>query len=210
MFSLRLQPLITNQPLLLKQVVVYLLDGVTPASLFHPITNQPISNVLKTDASGFISFKTVALNTLTFRTLVGLTQSGSAYTLYDTSNPLPAPTVETEIALLPCAEMIVEGYAVKVNALNQLERCSATNLADLNTLIGLAKQTGNIGDVIAISEDEFMVNTAWAWQPKKPVFLGTDGTLTQSLIGVLFVQQVGVALTPTKIVIRISQPIRRA
>lgn len=209
MYLLRLQPLVDNQPLLLKQVVVYLLDGVTPASLFHPITNQPISNVLKTDASGFISFKIVALNTLTFRTLVGLTLSPSAYILYDTSNPLPAPTVETEIAL-PCSEMIVEGYAVKVNALNQLERCSATTLADLNTLIGLAKQTGNIGDIIAVSEDEFMVNTAWAWQPKKPVFLGTDGTLTQSLIGVVFVQQVGVALTPTKIVIRISQPIKRA
>ena len=209
MFLLRLQCLVNNQPLLLKQVVVYLLDGVTPASLFHPITNQPISNVLKTDASGFISFKIVALNTLTFCTLVGLTLSPSAYTLYDTSNPLPTPTVETEITL-PCAEMIVEGYAVKVNALNQLERCSATNLADLNTLIGLAKQTGNIGNVIAVAEDEFMVNTAWAWQPKKPVFLGTDGTLTQSLIGVLFVQQVGVALTPTKIVIRISQPIKRA
>jgi hypothetical protein len=209
MFLLRLQPLINSQPLLLKQVVVYLLDGVTPASLFHPITNQPISNVLKTDASGFISFKTVALNTLTFRTLVGLTLSPSAYTLYDTSNPLPAPTVETEIAL-PCAEMIVEGYAVKVNALNQLERCSAFNATHLNTLIGLAKQTGNIGNVIAVAEDEFMTNTAWAWQPDKPVFLGTDGTLTQSFIGVLFVQQVGVALTPTKIVIRISQPIRRA
>ena len=61
MFLLRLQCLVNNQPLLLKQVVVYLLDGVTPASLFHPITNQPISNVLKTDASGFISFKIVAL-----------------------------------------------------------------------------------------------------------------------------------------------------
>ena len=209
MFLLRLQCLVNNQPLLLKQVVVYLLDGVTPASLFHPITNQPISNVLKTDASGFISFKIVALNTLTFRTLVGLTLSPSAYTLYDTSNPLPAPTVETEIAL-PCGEMIVEGYAVKVNALNQLERCSAFNATHLNTLIGLAKQTGNIGNVIAVAEDEFMTNTAWAWQPDKPVFLGTDGTLTQSFIGVLFVQQVGVALTPTKIVIRISQPIKRA
>lgn len=209
MYLLRLQCLVNNQPLLLKQVVVYLLDGVTPASLFHPITNQPISNVLKTDASGFISFKVAALNTLTFRTLIGLTQSASAYALYDTANPLPAPTVETEVNL-PCAEMIIEGYAVKVNALNQLERCSAFNATHLNTLIGLAKQTGNIGNVIAVAEDEYMTNTSWAWQPDKPVFLGTDGTLTQSLIGVVFVQQVGVALTPTKIVIRISQPIRRA
>lgn len=209
MYLLRLQCLVNNQPLLLKQVVLYLLDGVSLPTLFHPITNLPISNVFKTDASGFISFKVASLQTLTFRTLIGLTQSASAYALYGTSNPLPAPSVETEVNL-PCAEMIVEGYAVKVNALNQLERCSATNLAHLNTLIGLAKQSGNIADVIAVSEDEYMTNTSWAWQPDKPVFLGIDGTLTQSLIGVVFVQQVGVALTPTKIVIRISQPIKRA
>lgn len=209
MYLLRLQCLVNNQPLLLKQVVLYLLDGVSLPTLFHPITNLPISNVFKTDASGFISFKVASLQTLTFRTLIGLTQSASAYALYDTANPLPAPTVETEVNL-PCAEMIVEGYAVKVNALNQLERCSAFNATHLNTLIGLAKQTGNIGNVIAVAEDEYMTNTSWAWQPDKPVFLGTDGTLTQSLIGVVFVQQVGVALTPTKIVIRISQPIRRA
>lgn len=209
MYLLRLQAIVNGQPQINKQVAVYYADGNTPAVLYNPTTEVAIGNQLKTDASGFISFKIVALNTLTFRTLVGLTLSPSAYTLYDTSNPLPAPTVETEITL-PCAEMIVEGYAVKVNALNQLERCSAFEAGHLNTLIGLAKQTGNIGNVIAVAEDEYMTNTAWAWQPDKPVFLGTDGTLTQSLIGVLFVQQVGVALTPTKIVIRISQPIRRA
>lgn len=209
MFLLRLQCLVNNQPLLLKQVVVYLLDGVSPPALFHPITEQPIGNIFKTDASGFISFKIVNLDTLTFRTLIGLTQSGSAYTLYSGAALQPEPSTETEVNY-PCGEMIVEGYAVKLNALNQLERCSAFNATHLNTLIGLAKQTGNIGNVIAVAEDEYMTNTSWAWQPDKPVFLGTDGTLTQSLIGVVFVQQVGVALTPTKIVIRISQPIRRA
>ena len=209
MYLLRLQALINNQPLLLKQVVLYLADGVSPPTLFHAITEQPIGNIFKTDASGFISFKIVNLDTLTFRTLIGLTQSGSAYPLYSGLPIQPDPSTETEVNY-PCGEMIVEGYAVKVNALNQLERCSAFNATHLNTLIGLAKQTGNIGNVIAVAEDEYMTNTSWAWQPDKPVFLGIDGTLTQSLIGVVFVQQVGVALTPTKIVIRISQPIRRA
>lgn len=209
MFLLRLQALINNQPLLLKQVVLYLADGVSPPTLFHAITEQPIGNIFKTDASGFISFKIVNLDTLTFRTLIGLTQSGSAYPLYSGLPIQPDPSTETEVNY-PCGEMIVEGYAVKLNALSQLERCSAFNAAHLNTLIGLAKQTGNIGNVIAVAEDEYMTNTSWAWQPDKPVFLGTDGTLTQTLIGVLFVQQIGVALTPTKIVIRIAQPIRRA
>ncbi len=209
MYLLRLQAIVNGQPQINKQVAVYYADGNTPAVLYNPTTEVAIGNQLKTDASGFITFKIVSLTTLTFRTLIGLTQSGSAYTLYSGAAPQPEPSTETEVNY-PCGEMIVRGYAVKLNALNQLERCSAFNATHLNTLIGLAKQTGNIGNVIAVAEDEFMTNTAWAWQPNKPVFLGTDGTLTQSLIGVVFVQQVGVALTPTKIVIRISQPIRRA
>jgi len=209
MYLLRLQAIVNGQPQINKQVAVYYADRNTPAVLYNPTTEVAIGNQLKTDASGFITFKIVSLTTLTFRTLIGLTQSGSAYTLYSGAAPQPEPSTETEVNY-PCGEMIVRGYAVKLNALNQLERCSAFNATHLNTLIGLAKQTGNIGNVIAVAEDEFMTNTAWAWQPDKPVFLGTDGTLTQSLIGVVFVQQVGVALTPTKIVIRISQPIRRA
>lgn len=211
MWLFRVQVTLVGQALLLKRVSLFAEDGVTLVPLFDPATNQPISNSFKTDASGFISFKLSAPQTLTFRQLTGLSLSPTAHLLWDSTTPapFPAPIVETEIAL-PCAEMIVEGYAVKVNSLNQLLRCSATNLAHLNTLIGLAKQTGNIGDIVAVSEDEFMVNTAWAWVPDKPVFLGTNGTLTQTTFGVLFVQQVGVALTPTKIVIRISQPIKRA
>ncbi len=205
MYLLRLQAIVNGQPQINKQVAVYYADGNTPAVLYNPTTEVAIGNQLKTDASGFITFKIVSLTTLTFRTLTGLTQ----YTLYSGAALQPKPSTETEVNY-PCGETIVEGYAVKLNALNQLERCSAFNATHLNTLIGLAKQTGNIGNVIAVAEDEFMTNTAWAWQPDKPVFLGTDGTLTQSLIGVVFVQQVGVALTPTKIVIRISQPIRRA
>lgn len=209
MYLLRVQAIINGQPQLLKQVAVYYEDTVTSATIYDAITEQVISNVLKTDASGFISFKVEVLIDLVFKLLTGLTQS-SAYPLFNASAAPPLlPSTETEIQL-PCAEMIVEGYAVKTNILNQLERCSADDLADLHKLIGLAKQTGNIGDVIAVVEEEFMTNTAWNWVPQKPIFLGTDGTLTQDLIGVLFVQQVGVAITSTKIVIRISQPIKRA
>jgi hypothetical protein len=210
MYLLRLQPLINGQTQLLKQVAIYYADGSTIATLFDPRTEQPISNVLKTDASGFVTFKVLTLTTLTFRLLTGLTLSPTAYPLFSstTSPTPPSGVIETEVSL-SCGEMILEGYAVKTNSLGQAIRCSANNLTHLNTLIGIAKQTGNIGDVIAIAEDEFFTNTAWTWVPDKPVFLGANGTLTQSTTGLLFVQQVGVALSPTKIVIRISQPIKR-
>lgn len=209
MYLLRLQPLINGQTQLLKQVAVYYADGRTIAALFDPRTEQPISNVLKTDASGFVTFKVETLTDLTFRLLTGLTLSPAAYPLYDGIATLPPSQVsETEVNLT-CAETIFEGYGVKINPLGQLEKCSASNLTHIYGLIGLAKQNGNTGEVITIAEDEFFTNSSWNWNPDKPVFLGINGALTQNLTGLLFIQQVGTALSPTKIVIRITPALQR-
>ena len=83
MYLLRVQAIIEGQPQLLKQVAIYYADTSTVAVLFDPVTEQPISNVLKTDASGLVTFKMLALNTLTFRLVIGLTPSAAAYPLYD-------------------------------------------------------------------------------------------------------------------------------
>jgi hypothetical protein len=90
MYLLRLQAIVNGQPQLLKQVAIYYADTSTVAVLFDPVTEQPSSNILRTDASGFVTFKMLALNTLTFRLLIGLTPSTAAYPLYDgISTPPP-------------------------------------------------------------------------------------------------------------------------
>lgn len=107
MYLLRVQAIIEGQPQLLKQVAIYYADTSTVAVLFDPATEQPISNVLKTDASGFVTFKMIALNTLTFRLVTGLTPSTAAYPLYDgistpppQLNPIPVAHWE-DIAVSP-------------------------------------------------------------------------------------------------------------
>ena len=107
MYLLRVQAIIEGQPQLLKQVAIYYADTSTVANIFDPATEQPISNILKTDASGFVTFKVLTLNTLTFRLLTGLTLSPSAYPLYDgigtpppQLNPIPVPHWE-DIAVSP-------------------------------------------------------------------------------------------------------------
>ena len=108
MYLLRLQAIIEGQPQLLKQVAIYYADTSTVAVLFDPVTEQPInSSILKTDASGFVTFKMLALNTLTFRLLIGLTPSTAAYPLYDgistpspQLNPIPVAYWE-DIAVSP-------------------------------------------------------------------------------------------------------------
>jgi hypothetical protein len=107
MYLLRLQAIISGQPQINKQVAVYYADGNTPAVLYNPTNETPIGNQLKTDASGFISFKIVSLTTLTFRTLTGLTLSPAAYALYSgvatpppQINPIPVANWE-DIVLTP-------------------------------------------------------------------------------------------------------------
>lgn len=107
MYLLRVQAVINGQPQFLKQVAIYYADTSTVAVLFDPATEQPISNVLKTDASGFVTFKMIALNTLTFRLVTGLTPSTAAYPLYDgistpppQLNPIPVAHWE-DIAVSP-------------------------------------------------------------------------------------------------------------
>lgn len=107
MYLLRVQAVINGQPQFLKQVAIYYADTSTVAVLFDPATEQPISNVLKTDASGFVTFKMIALNTLTFRLVIGLTPSAAAYPLYDgigtpppQLNPIPIAYWE-DIAVSP-------------------------------------------------------------------------------------------------------------
>ncbi len=107
MYLLRLQAIVNGQPQLYKQVAVYYADGNTPAVLYSPTNETAIGNQLKTDASGFITFKIVSLTTLTFRTLTGLTLSPAAYVLYNgistpppQINPIPVNNWE-DITLTP-------------------------------------------------------------------------------------------------------------
>ena len=107
MYLLRVQAIIEGQPQLLKQVAIYYADTATLANILDPVTGQPISNVLRTDASGFVTFKVLTLNTLTFRLVTGLTPSTAAYPLYDgistpppQLNPIPVAHWE-DIAVSP-------------------------------------------------------------------------------------------------------------
>ena len=49
-----------------------------------------------------------------------------------------------------------------------------------------------------------------ALTPDEPVYLGLNGVITQALPATGFIQQLGVALTSTKILVAINQPIRLA
>lgn len=210
MYLLRLQALINGQPQIYKQVAVYYADGNTPAVLYNPTNETAIGNQLKTDASGFITFKIVSLTTLTFRTLTGLTLSPAAYSLYtDSSTPTPLPPLNTEIQL-PCAETIIAGQVVSIDPiLNQFRLASAAVGSDITKVVGVALQSGNVGQVIRVVTNDIFYSATFNFTYPAPIFLGANGTLTQNPTGLAFRQQIGVAVSPTQFNIQIGLPIKR-
>lgn len=207
MYLLRVQAIIDNNPLLYKRVSVFSVDGVTLVPLFDPITEAAIGNSFNTDASGFIQFKVASLQSLSFRQLIGLTLS-TAYPLFNSSNPVPQPPELSETLVVTCGETIIEGRAVRIQA-GLAMLVDATNVTHANTIVGVARQSGNIGESITLVNEDYITNTAWTFLEAKPVFVGAAGVLTQNVIGLTFIQQVGVAASPTKLALRISQPFIR-
>lgn len=78
----------------------------------------------------------------------------------------------------------------------------------LNKVIGFTKTSalqGQLVEVMLLSE----LNGFSSLIPNEPLYLLTAGTITQTPPAIGYVQQVGVALSSTKILINISKPINR-
>ena len=79
--------------------------------------------------------------------------------------------------------------------------------AHANIVIGIT--TGAVSDASPVSVQAFGVMTepTWAWIPDLPVFCGVNGALTQTPPISGFSLVVGIATSPTDLVVGIKQPI---
>lgn len=76
--------------------------------------------------------------------------------------------------------------------------CDAANPAHLGKCIGITTGAVVAGEVATVQTIGPMTESSWTWA-EGAVFVGTNGSLTQSLAGLAFIQQVGVALSATSI-----------
>lgn len=211
MYQLRLPCLDGNSQFLVnKNVVVYIADGVTPAPLFNA-DDEPRSPNFMTDASGFIEFRLQSLITLRFRVLTG--------TLYSDDLPLydagVTPTLPMEVNTVGSgivgATAVNAGYAVTTDGSGLLRQADAENVADLNTVIGIAIQTGSPGSSVDYVSNGYVTNNSWTFTARKPLFVGSNGELIHApLPGTLtFIQQIGVAVSPTTVMLTLGPAIKR-
>lgn len=84
---------------------------------------------------------------------------------------------------------------------------SKDTATDKNKVLGMTTGAASIGSEATVQVSGFIEESSWNWNVDLPVFLSTDGQLTQSAITSGFSLIVGKPRTATNMFISISEPI---
>lgn len=109
-----------------------------------------------------------------------------------------------------CGENLMAPRIVKEDADGKIYYASHTDVAAMDATLGLTLQAGILGAAVGVLfYGEYKFN-GWNWIPKKPIFLGTNGQITQTPPTTGFLLRLGFASESDEIVLRIDRPILRA
>lgn len=186
----------------LSSAMIYLSDGATPATLYNGDAT-PRANPVTTNNEGYIEFY-VADNvlSLTYQVQQGFTPSPV--------RPLPVGVVTTASDAAQysitgmAAETIFIGHSVGVNASGEFFLTKSGNLAHSGKCIGVADASALPGQNLRVITAGPFDKAAYLFIPGDAVYVGVNGELTQDIPSSGFEQQVGVAVTATKILIDIE------
>lgn len=100
---------------------------------------------------------------------------------------------------------------VSVNDLGQYQYASNSDASSINRVVGITLNAGAAGDLISINTQGDLEDPSFSLTPGLPVYVGLNGAMTQVYpdftSGAAFVQILGFALTPTKLYVRIREPL---
>lgn len=108
------------------------------------------------------------------------------------------------------ADSTIGGHRVIVlNANEAPEYADNSNSSHIHKVMGVTLNAGNAGDTISIVRSGEVVEPTWNWTLNSPVFLGTNGLLTQTppQSPAVFSQIVGFPKTPTTLFVHLREPL---
>lgn len=124
-----------------------------------------------------------------------------------TGGLVPTGTVNNA-AIFEAGEIISALRVIRISSLGRAVKASSANIADINRAIAVSITAASQGqNIITVTNGE-IENAQWSWTPSAPIYLGVDGTLTQTPPTTGFLQIIGNAETATKIKVNIQQAIK--
>lgn len=118
---------------------------------------------------------------------------------------IQGPAGATEITLL--AGEILGGHRLVVpDAAGAAIYADSTNLAHANKVLGMTVGAAILGANVTIQNSGEHTEPSWAWTLDVPIWLGSNGLMTQVQPTTGFNLIVAFPVTPTKIVIALREP----
>lgn len=154
--------------------------------------------------------------------------AGSSVVIQDTSAAVSIEPGELNVAIQPqenavnvlTGATITNNYGADTVAITAAENlgghrivtvegfyASKDTATDKNKVLGMTTGAVSIGSEATVQVSGFIEESSWNWNVDLPVFLSTDGQLTQSAITSGFSLIVGKPRTATNMFISISEPI---
>lgn len=75
------------------------------------------------------------------------------------------------------------------------------------SVLGISMNAAASGDPVNVQFMGEMIEPSWNWEVSRPIFCGVDGVLTQTQPSEGFSLVIGVAISPTKIIVGVKSPI---
>ena len=137
-----------------------------------------------------------------YRTKVADLQDG--YTLQETE---PEPTAEGVEVILEAGAAVGGQRVVSADAAGAVRHADPADAASVLAVVGISANAADAAGKVRIRTGGKLVDPSWNWTPRAPVFCGTTGLLTQTVPTAGAVLQVGLATSPTMLVVRIGLPV---
>ena len=84
--------------------------------------------------------------------------------------------------------------------------CDGGNASHVGRAIGVSTGAATAGFDVSVQTAGILTESGWAWTDG-PVYVGASGVLTQSLSGLAYIHQIGIAVSATQIDINPLSPI---
>ena len=105
------------------------------------------------------------------------------------------------------ASIDLGGHRVVKSTDNGCAYADSSDISDIGKVLGITSSAYSSGSLATIHTSSEIIEPSWNFTPGA-VYLGSNGLLTQIVPSVGFIQQIGVATAPTKLVVQIQPPIK--